>query len=327
MIRCSSTWFVLAVALGLLAGVAGPSQAGILADGNWIDWGLLTYSDTNLDYSAYGTSYPHTPGTHVAGSKPIPASDSLVYFDIEDSDDSAGLGGRVEPQYGGQMYDAEFLGVAMDEEHLYIAIFTGQRPANGVSNFGPGDIRVTAGGTDYGIEVGGGQGGDLSNDGVDLGESGTHYSLRTDGHTLAADPTALQKAGSVWKATVDITPQLSDWEEGISGTNHVPAQLKADLPSGQRSGDAKWYSYKAAFGTHAFIEVAVPLSLFGGQDVDIVGWGPACGNDYCYLEADISPPPPRVPEPASFGIWALLVAGAGGCSWWRCSRRRKRGTA
>jgi len=322
--RCSSTWFVLAATLALLVGVAAQSQAAIHVDGGWSDWGIGLSGAGHLVYdAAYGyTGYP--AGTRSYNPPPKMILGSKIYYDIEDSDDSAVDSFRLGPLYGGQNYDAEFLGVAVDEDYLYIAIFTGQRPDNGRKRFAPGDIRVQAGGNVYGIEVGGGKGSTLKTDGqIAKGAPGTYYHLDGSGYTTSPYADALtpdQVAGSVWLT------DGADWEYGISGSDGVPMQLKKLTGSADGNSEKYFYNYSSGLGQHAFIELSVPVSLFGGEDVDLVSWGPTCGNDYSYLEAQISPPPPVVPEPASFGIWALLVAGAGGCSWWRCSRRRKRGT-
>jgi hypothetical protein len=327
--RYGTVCFALLADLALLAGVVAQATAGITVDGNWSDWGLSTYSGlhgTHLDYSAYGTSYPHLPDGGVSSPPPAMISPDLwVCYDIEDTKDSAGDSSPIGPLYDGQNYDAEFLGVAMDDTYLYIAIFTGQRPDNGIKRFAPGDIRVQAGDNVYGIEVGGGPGDDSNHDGmISKGDDGTFYNIEANGYTNISDYgdalTPDQVAGSVW-LTAD-----TDWEHGISGSDGVPMQLK-EL-GGTADGNAEKYfcNYSSSLDEHAFIELSVPLTLFGGEDVDLVSWGPACGNDYSYLEVCVRPAPP-IPEPASFGIWALLVVSAGGCRWWRCSRRRKRGTS
>jgi hypothetical protein len=324
--RCGTICLALLAALALLAGVVAQAKAGITVDGNWSDWGLSTYSDsdgTHLDYSAYGTSYPHLPDGGVSSPPPVTiAPDLWVCYDIEDTKDCAGDSAPLGPLYGGQNYDAEFLGVAMDDTCLYIAIFTGQRPDNGKKRFAPGDIRVQAGGDVYGIEVGGGKGSTSETDGqITKGDPGTYYHLSGNGYTewpYADNLTGDQVAGSVWLTAA------TDWEYGISGSDGVPMQLKELGGSADGNAEKYFYNYSSSLDEHAFIELCVPLTLFGGEDVDLVSWGPACGNDYSYLEVCVRPAPP-IPEPASFGIWALLVVGAGGCGWWRRSRKRKQG--
>ncbi len=80
-------------------------------------------------------------------------------YAIEDTSDSAGDNGFVGPNYGGQNYDVEFLGVKQQGSRIYLAMVSGLRPDNGFERFGPGDIRLVVNGVTYGIEVGGGVGG------------------------------------------------------------------------------------------------------------------------------------------------------------------------
>src|SRR3569623_1307118 len=156
------------------------SAAPIVIDGNLDDWGL-TVSDGNE------SNFLH------------PRADIglLSYY--------------LGPGYGGQNYDAEFMGVALQGSTLYITIVTGQRPDNGFNRYSPGDIRITTANGLYGIEVGGGKGG-RGGAAITEGERGSTYRLNASGYTVGYKKTAAgQYVGSLW-SNVDwiLDPDVPD---------------------------------------------------------------------------------------------------------------------
>jgi len=236
----------------------------------------------------------------------------------------------VGPNNGGQNYDAEFLGVFVDQASsttLNIGIATGQRPDNGFSRYGPGDIRISF--TDgsgnesvFGIEVGGGPGDSSRVSGaITEGDVGTTYDIRDSGYTespLPAHPEA-QKAGTVW-----LTDPNDDWFMDPVG---APSPTQVDF--GQFTGESLEgtadyiYNFSSALGQHAFIELSVDWSVFDSRTDDMttmcVQWGPACGNDRLWVCMDA--PPRVIPEPASVVVWGLLACLAITAGWRR--RRQK----
>jgi hypothetical protein len=69
-------------------------------------------------------------------------------------EDFVGSGGLVDPLFGGQPFDAEFLGVGVDGNTLRVAIVSGQETGNGFSNYSPGDLYVrTETGAVYGQDL------------------------------------------------------------------------------------------------------------------------------------------------------------------------------
>lgn len=103
------------------------------------------------------------------------------------------------PNYGGQNYDVEFMGMSLQGNTMYLAIVTGQRPDNGLKRYSPGDIYLTTPEGVFGIEVGDGPGG---GDGslITEGAEGSTYNLRSNGYTQSYGTTDVaQTAGSIWK--------------------------------------------------------------------------------------------------------------------------------
>jgi len=107
----------------------------------------------------------------------------------------------VDPNRGGQNYDAEWMGTALTGNTLFIGILSGLRPDNGFGEFGPGDIRLVAKNAqgqviaEYGIEVGGGVGGVAGDTSRAVGGTsvlpanksvGSSYILNSSGGTVGA---------------------------------------------------------------------------------------------------------------------------------------------
>lgn len=158
-------------------------------DGNLADWGVSVQDSRN--------AHPASVFTTVN----VGAGNKLFSYSIEDTNDLAGHGFYLGPQYGGQDYDVEFMAAALSAGRVFLAIATGQRPDNGFSYYSPGDIRIVADtGAVYGIEVGGGKGDSSKSQGaIQAGAAGTTYLLDGSGNTVNVKTAAAsQVAGSVW---------------------------------------------------------------------------------------------------------------------------------
>src|SRR3569623_1864256 len=137
--------------------VASPIQV----DGDLSDWDVVV-SDGNE------SNFYH-----------LNPSIGLLGYHRDDQSDSAGDGGYLGPHYGGQNYDAEFMGVALQDSMLYVAIVTGQRPDNGLERYSPGDILIVTSNGLFGIEVGGGKGGNNGSAITELALDTTMYGDNT----------------------------------------------------------------------------------------------------------------------------------------------------
>lgn len=80
----------------------------ITVDGNLSDWGAAVWDSNESNFYHLSSSI------------------GLLGFVREDQSDSAGDSGYLGPHYGGQNYDAEFMGVALQGSTLYMAIVSGQ---------------------------------------------------------------------------------------------------------------------------------------------------------------------------------------------------------
>ncbi len=264
---------VLAATLAILALPGVAAATTITVDGSLVDWGV-SVKDGNQ--SNFNTSLP------LAGSY------------TEDQDDYSGHNFFLDPNQGGQDYDAEWMGVYVEDGRIFIAGSTGQRPDNGYSFFGPGDIRlVAADGTVYGIEFGGGPGGYTGGGAIVEGAPGTTYSLNssgvTTGHTQAMYG---HVAGSVWKDGVWINDPIAPQN---------PTQYQ--LSGGTYIGMADYaYSGNTLTSQHAMFELSIDQLLFGDDTIIGIYWRPSCGNDELNVTGlNIAP----VPEPGTLVLGVL----------------------
>jgi hypothetical protein len=272
----------LCTALLLSAGAA--AAATLTVDGDASDWGF-SVADNNA-------------------STWVPAGGiGLVAMMLEDTSDLAGDGGVVGPNLGGQNYDAEVLAAAVQGSDLFIVIASGQRPDNGLARYGPGDLHIVTDAADYGVEIGGGAGGGSGTMLVG-GESGSTYTLDANGFTTAHNAAAAaQTAGSIWLNPTWLLDTIAPLE-----------QTQLQIGGGTHVGDALYrFTRNTVTTQHSIIEMAIPLSVFGGQTIENIIWHPACGNDELSLATSI------VPEPAT---WALALLAAAGIV--PLVRRRKR---
>lgn len=270
------------LALTLFAALAAAAPIDI-DDGTLTDWGVTVADNNGSTITGYGVADWVTAGGNAA---------DFLGADFEDQNDNSNsyfLG----PNSGGQNYDAELLAAVLQGGKLHIAISTGQRPDNGSRYFSPGDIRFElSDGTTLGVEVGGGEGGGPGGT-ITEGSAGSTYVLNGSGYTT----------GHISGLTVGGIYEGSNWildpiaPNGAVQINH--------LNPGTQVGTADYsYSRDDFTNQHAIIELAIDLSVFGGDlsSLDSIHWRPSCGNDEVNLSIQLNP----VPEPGSL----LLLAPA-----------------
>jgi hypothetical protein len=287
-------------------------HAGIVVDGSLGDWGVTV-------------GHSSTGGSTYSG---VSATPGLLNHMIEDTNDLRN-DYYVGPNYGGQNYDAEFLGAAVQDGKLVISVMSGQRTDNtqnatgnpNRSLFAPGDIRITTGsGRVVGLEVGGFWHGHAGNDGlIQLGDAGTTYALDSNGYTIGA-----QDGLTSWGVIPSGWPNPYHSVEQTAGSLWLdaywipdPIQPPTDVQfskqflggTGTKLGMADSYVFKQenlgdqAF-QHSVIEMAIDLRLFdalGG--ITAIDWSPSCGNDTLHVDV-------MLPEPASIAIWGLIPLAA-----------------
>ena len=292
---------VTALGMSVALGLSATSAAALTVDGNLSDWGITVADGNNSNFSS------PNPGI------------GLVASFTEDQNDSAGAGGYVGPNHGGQNYDAEYLGVAVQGSTMYIAIVSGQRPDNGLSNYSPGDIYITTPVGIVGIEVGGGVGGGAGGT-ITEGAAGSTYNLNSNGFTTSYGTTdAAQTAGSIWKD--------ADWTQDPIAPGS-PVQMEINGAS-TKIGDADYaFTRNSDTSQHSVIELALDLTNLldddGNGNIGI-HWSPACGNDIvqAFYLASIPPTSVEVPEPSSAIVWLVGVGVIGAMRARKGLRQRK----
>jgi len=142
---------VLGGALGAGLMLSAAPASALTVDGELSDWGITVGDSNTSNFSSLNTGI------------------GIVSSFAEDQNDNSN-NHYLGPNYGGQNYDVEFIGMAMQGSIMYLAIVTGQRPDNGLSTYSPGGIYMTTPFGIVGIEVGGGPGGGDANRRLGLGE-------------------------------------------------------------------------------------------------------------------------------------------------------------
>lgn len=289
--------FTAALGLGLSLSAAA---SAITIDGDLSDWGVTVADNNNSDFS--------TPSATI----------NLVSSFEEDQNDFAGNSGYVGPNYGGQNYDAEFMGVALQGKTMYLAIVSGQRPDNGLSKYSPGDIYMTTPVGIVGIEVGGGAGGGAGGL-ITEGDAGSTYNLKSSGYTQSYGTTAAaQTAGSVWAD--------ADWiQDPIAPGSPVQMEING---ASSKIADADYaFTRNTQTSQHSVIELALDLTNMlddDGNGAIGIHWSPSCGNDIvtAFFQVSIPSTSVEVSEPGSALVW-LVGVGVIGAARAR-ARARKR---
>lgn len=248
------------------------AHAGLIVDGRLNDWGVTVADNNGSNFTTWSSTV------------------ALLGSHVDDTDDFAGHSFFLDPNYGGQDFDAEMMAVAVQSNRLFISIVTGQRPDNGFKYFEPGDIRIETSLGTYGIEVGGGKGGN-GGSAINDGASGSTYKMNSNGdvtdHYTASTP---QVAGSIW---ADV-----DWLADPIAP-HGPVQFKIDGDS-TLVGQADYVFTRNSYTSqHAVIELAFDLDVLEGAMIQSVHWRPTCGNDELNVQLD------AVPEPTTIAFLAL----------------------
>ncbi|CDH44494.1 hypothetical protein [Candidatus Contendibacter odensensis] len=261
---------LLTLSLALISGLGLNSAANaITVDGGLSDWGLTNQWTPSGNVNGQGAGTYQYNGLN-------------IYYTVEDY--ISGNGGRVDPGYGGQAYDAEALYVTWDSTNLYIALVTGHDPntKQAGGDYAAGDFALNFwNGTspDSNYEVGirtphQFSGGNPAN--IGLFTTGVYQT--TNGDWLK-DP--------FWH-----TQAVTSLKGGLT-----PMSEKATMSIQQ--GPEKM---GAGSGQHWIYEVSVAKSVFGAllknNDELNVSWTMNCANDVITVEDDVP-----VDEPP---VWALL---------------------
>lgn len=303
------------------------SFAGIVVDGSTSDWGVTVIdgTSTNKTPSSFGTGTLLVPavsnngyGGNAVYYRYLPNSKETLFFQTEDQDDTAGVGGYLGPYYGGQDYDAEFLGASLSNGRtLSILLVSGQRPdnGNGLSNYSPGDIRISTSVGVFGIEVGGN-----ANDNF-----ATTYTLNSSGFTTSVATYNTRTAGSIWKTSS--TPDSDAYwiPDAIPAAPNYPVQLNhatvGGMPASNFVGNANFlFTKNSVTSSHSILEASFDaFSLFGaGVKINSISWYPSCGNDSLIITMGGAQ---TVPEPSALAIVPSLSLLAMFCQRYRRWRK------
>lgn len=192
--------------------------APVTVDGSIEDWGVKVQDGTGSVSETFVTTtikFNDSTGTnYFYGGSNVRSGNS--FFQKEDGMEGTGDGqagapqtpgrrediydqlasGLVDPNVGGQNYDAEWMGTGLEGDTLYLAILSGQRPDNGFGNYAPGDLRLVVKNNgafvaEFAIEMGGGVGGysgtggnsELGGTTIKQGYTGSTYVLNDSGTT------------------------------------------------------------------------------------------------------------------------------------------------
>lgn len=300
-VKSSLAVAALGMSVGLGLSLSATGASALTVDGNLSDWGITVADGNNSNFSS------PSPGI------------GLVASFTEDQNDFNTDGGYVGPNYGGQNYDAEYMGVAIQGSTMYIAIVSGQRPDNGLERYSPGDIYLTTPVGIVGIEVGGGTGGGAGGT-ITEGAAGSTYNLKSNGYTQSYGTTdAAQTAGSIWSN--------ADWTTDPLGTPS-PVQMNINGAS-TKIGDADYaFTRNDQTNQHSVIELALDLTNLLDEDGEgLIGihWSPSCGNDivHAFYLASMPPTSIEVPEPGSAIVWLVGIGVIGAMRARKGIRRRK----
>lgn len=203
-------------------------------------------------------------------------------------DDGVGASGFVGPGYGGQQFDAEYLGLRVDAGTVYFGLQTGFNLETG----------VTYGGTHYGA-------GDLA---LDVNNNGIYdYAIRFDLSDINNPALTLYNV-TTWQSVMYAQHAISDPYRYATGSAVSATFISAYNADGFDNNSDGGTSYVLE-GSFALTS----LGLYAGGPLAL-HWTMECGNDY--LNTTTSP----VPEP---GTLFLLGFGIVSCGAWGLIRRRR----
>ena len=102
-------------------------------DGNLAEWGVAVANTNNASFGGLTNDT-----TESGGTQQTTLGGLTMYYYLEDTETGRPSGIRLGPDYGGQDYDAEFMGIVISGNTVSIAIVSGQRPDNGLAVLQPG---------------------------------------------------------------------------------------------------------------------------------------------------------------------------------------------
>ena len=256
----------LAVTLGL--GLSNTVNA-LMIDGKLDDWGLTDQWTPSSNVNGQGAGTYQYNGLN-------------IYYTVEDY--ISGNGGRVNPGYGGQAYDAEALYVTWDATNLYVALVTGHNPnikqING--NYAAGDFALNF------------WSGANPDNNYEFGIRTPHLEDN------------ISKENQPWSTNVYRTTTNDDWLKDPFWQTQAVTSLKGGLTPMSEKATMSIQQGPEKMGTgsgqHWIYEVSVAKSVFNGflkSDTELnVSWTMNCANDVITVRDDVP-----VDEPP---VWALL---------------------
>ena len=344
-----ATHRMLCWALCLAVWVSGSALAdeftGITVDGDLSDWGVT------LDLTVTGSVGTYTATRFTDGCFNPAAGYEEVQYAVENDTWSV----------GSEFCDVETVYCVVDDQGtvptsddtLCFAVVTSADPNGqawdgyGSARFGPGDLRVQANGTRYGVgarpiglavygAVGYGDP-DLRGSGVGGGtwDSLTAPASWVQGNYYSKFQTTTARVESGAVGTWDwynvdwpAGPELGYFARGTGDfEGHVHAawrrwsdpELALTDDTGGRPVDYGDYYADDPHGKtepyHTWVyEVSVPLSYLGygflSPNPEVVAFGVDCSNDILELDVDVQgAPPPLIPEPGALSLVGLGLVG------------------
>ena len=283
----------VATTLLLLTGFTGSASASVITvDGSLSDWGVTIPSADDSPLTAWVPTPP-------------PSGADFVYGGMWYEDSSAG--GYVGPGWGGQDNDLEVMYAGLEEVSeddwvLYFSLVTGfDVPAVGDLEWGDVflDFGYTGGTPDYDLAIllrdqwEPSTGNEHTATGVDVYLAGSgSWTTSVTGYG-ASNPWRVDETSDATLVTGIATAAFSEGVDGVVGNgspdnanpgDHNAVEFSLDLDDGML---AAWYA--GSLYVHYTVE---------------------CGNDVINFEVPIEPPrPPDIPEPATFGLLGLGLAG------------------
>ena len=187
-VKCMKRFLAGFAALALCALLAPVAAFAVpfTVDGDLTDWGIVIGdgSATTLDSIIGGPGglvIDNANGGVGTDYSSLAVGGGIWTFAVEDTNDSRN-NYAVGPNYGGQNYDIEFMGLAREGSEIFVAILSGLRPDNSPDNgtpdsryFGPGDVFIHSDdlGQDFVLEVGGGASGVSGGTATTEGDAGS----------------------------------------------------------------------------------------------------------------------------------------------------------